>query len=82
MAVVQRKRADIKRELWAIRLSADEKKQIRQRADAKGMTMTDFVVQCALGTLDRTPGRMDQRMRDLEERMEALERMAGLGGLD
>lgn len=82
MAVAQRARADVKREMWAIRLSADEKTQIRKRADERGMTMTDFVVQSALGTLSATPAKMDRRLSELEDRVVALERMAGLGALD
>ena len=65
-----------KREITAIRIPPSQKAAIKARADALGLTFTEYVIRCALGErLDATAQRLDE----LEQRMKRLEQMADLG---
>jgi hypothetical protein len=76
------------RKMWALRMTEDEKLAIRARANKVGMDMGRYMVLSALGEmidpdsvraeLEEIRGRLDGEILD---RLDALERLAGLGGL-
>ena len=70
-----------KREIWAMRITESEKQQILERAQAADMSMTQYLIRAALGTLDVDPSDIQQRFELLEDRLERLERAQQLGGL-
>lgn len=63
---------------WAVRLTRTEKDGIEERAKRADMTMTDYVVRASLGKL-ADPSTVDQRVDELEERIQQLEKLANLG---
>lgn len=78
------KRVDeVRDELIAIRATPGDKALIRKRATAAGFaSMSEYMIRCALGTLDRSEleKRFDQFVDDTDRRLELLETAANLGG--
>jgi uncharacterized protein (DUF1778 family) len=57
-----------KRLMTAFRIDADKLAEITKRADAHGMTRTDYMIAASLGELN-APNRLDE----IEERLTRLE---------
>lgn len=63
--------------MMAFRVSEEDLAQIKARATEHGLTATEYVTQCALGTL-ADPSEVDDRIAELERKVERLERLAEL----
>lgn len=70
------------RKMWSLRLTDDEKAAIQRRAQAANLDMGRFMVACALGNAPKLEKERDRTLADVVRRLERLEKMAELGGLD
>lgn len=75
----QRTRGGEKRDKYvAFRWTPTEYDVINERAQQRDISLTEYVVKAALGELE-DPQELVRRLDRLEDRMDALERLAELG---
>lgn len=58
------------RKMWGLRVTDAEKAEIRRRATEAGVSMTEYVLNAALGSRDE----LERRVQALEDRISRLER--------
>jgi uncharacterized protein (DUF1778 family) len=69
-------------EYIGLRMKPSELAEIRARAQARDMTLTEYMTRAGLGELDDNLSRTERAIVDLQERMDRLEQQAGLGAFD